>query len=328
MSQARLRDVSLERRGRLLRTVNETDARDATKNPEGWRDVDESGTAFGLHALIVAATMFGRPLVRIVVAFVAFYYTLASSRKRQSVAKFRRRLGLREGFWESYRHILRFAQCTLDALFFMRGRSDLFRVTHDGHHYLDELRRSKSGAILLGAHLGSFYSMRAASTEQSLTLNPVVYTKNARKFNAVIEALDPSSTTRLIEIGEGGQVSFMLKIRDRVDAGALVAILGDRVQPEGRSATVDFLGGKAKFPVGPYLLAASLNRPVYFTVGVYLGGNRYALHCIPFAEQIVLPRGRRDEAMAEYAQKYADLLAEFCQEYPENWFNFYDFFEE
>lgn len=322
MSRAKLRDVSLERRGRLCLDA----AQDA--ETEGWRDVEESGSTVGLHALIVAATMFGRPAARVIVAFVAFYYALFSRRSRDNVKAFRRRLGLRDGFLASYRHILRFSQCTLDALFFMRGRTDLFEVTQTGHHHLEELRSSKGGAILLGAHLGSFYAMRAASADERLALNPIVYTKNARKFNAVIEALDPTSTTRLIEIGEGGQVAFMLKIRDRVDDGALVAILGDRAQPEGRSVTVDFLGGKAKLPVGPYLLAASLRRPVYFTVGVYRGGNRYDLHCIPFAERIILPRGRREEAMAQYAQQYADVLADFCRKHPENWFNFYDFFEE
>lgn len=319
---AELRDVGIERRGRLC--VEGTDDTEA----EGWRDVEESGSAVGIHALIVAATMFGRPAARVIVAFVAFYYALFSRRSRASVVDFRRRLSLPQGFFASYRHILRFSQCTLDALFFMRGRTDLFEVTQTGHHHLEELRSSGSGAILLGAHLGSFYAMRAASADEHLALNPIVYTKNARKFNAVIESLDPTSTTRLIEIGEGGQVAFMLRIRDRVDDGALVAILGDRVQPEGRSVSVDFLGAKAKLPVGPYLLAASLRRPVYFTVGVYRGGNRYDLHCIPFAQRIILPRGRREEAMAEYAQQYADALAGFCRKYPENWFNFYDFFEE
>lgn len=322
MSDGSHRDISLERRGRLRRAEPKKD------KPEGWRDVDETGSTLGLHALVVAATMFGRPFARLIVAFVAFYYSIVSRRSRESVGAFRRRLGLRVGFFASYRHILRFSQCALDALFFMRGRTDLFRVTRVGHHHLEELRVSRRGAILLGAHLGSFYAMRAASAEKSLPLNPVVYTKNARKFNAVIESLDPSSTTRLIEIGEGGQIDFMLKIRDRLEGGALVAILGDRVQPEGRCATVDFLGGKAKLPLGPYLLAASLRRPVYFTAGVFRGGNHYELHCIPFADRIVLPRGRREEAMAEYAQRYADMLADFCRKYPENWFNFYDFFEE
>ena len=43
--------------------------------------------------------------------------------------------------------------------------------------------------------------------------------------------------------------------------------------------------------------------------------------------QIVLPRGERQEAIARYAQQYADLLAEFVRKAPDNWFNFFDFWK-
>ena len=89
--------------------------------------------------------------------------------------------------------------------------------------------------------------------------------------------------------------------------------------------TVDFLGSKAQLPAGPYLLAASLRCPVYLTYGVYRAPNRYELHCEPFAAAVVLPRGRRSDAIQQYAQRYADRLAAWCHEAPDNWFNFYDF---
>ncbi|MEM6959309.1 MAG: hypothetical protein AAF645_26745, partial [Myxococcota bacterium] len=157
-------------------------------------------------------------------------------------------------------------------------------------------------------------------------LVPVMYTKNARRLNALLESLDPSSTTRFVEIGDGGQMEFMLAIRERIEEGALVAILADRVPADGRSVEVDFLGGRARFPVGPYILAAALRCPVYFTAGVYRGGNHYALKCVPFAERVVLPRRRRQQALTEYAQKYAQLLEAECRSAPDNWFNFFDFF--
>ena len=64
---------------------------------------------------------------------------------------------------------------------------------------------------------------------------------------------------------------------------------------------------------------------MYFTAGLYRGGNHYELYCIPFAERVVLPRGDRQAAIAGYAQQYADLLAEFVRKAPDNWFNFFDF---
>ena len=293
-------------------------------DPE-WRSAGERGSVFAIKALVVFTTMFGRWPARFVLVFVAFYYTLLSGRARRSVHDVRRRLGLETGFWKAYRHILRFAQTALDALFFLRGRSSKFDVTHNGHEHLVDLRRNGQSAILLGAHLGSFYAMRGKSAAASLPLHPVVYTKNARRFNDVLDALDPNSTVRLIEIGDGGDIQFMLKIREKLDDGALVAILADRLQPGAKTVTVDFLGGQAELPAGPYILASMLKCPVYFTAGIYRGGNRYELYCVPFADKIKLPRGDRASGVAAYAQQYADQVAALLREAPENRFNFYDF---
>lgn len=301
---------------------------DETVTDAEWRSVGERGSVFAIKALVVFATMFGRGVGRAIVAFVAFYYTLFSGQARRAVRDVRTRLGLRTRFRDSYRHIRRFAQCALDALFFLRGAGDKFRITRNGHEHLAHLRDSGTSAILIGAHLGSFYAMRGQSSNESLPLHPVVYTKNARRFNDVLEALDPTSTVRLIEIGDGGDMQFMLKIRERVEEGALVAILADRLRPGGPSVTVDFLGGKVRLPSGPYVLASMLRCPVYFTAGIYRGGNHYELYCIPFADRIVLPRGKREEGIQRYAQQYADQLAELLKGAPENWFNFFRFWED
>jgi predicted LPLAT superfamily acyltransferase len=120
-------------------------------------------------------------------------------------------------------------------------------------------------------------------------------------------------------------IGFMLKVRELVEAGGLIAILADRLADGAKHVTVDFLGGKARLPVGPYILAASLRCPVYFVAGIYRAPKRYELRCEPFAERIELPRKSRQEALAMYAQKYADIVARYARDAPDNWFNFYDF---
>ena len=105
----------------------------------------------------------------------------------------------------------------------------------------------------------------------------------------------------------------------------MVALLGDRAMPQGRVAEVTFLGSRAVFPTGPYLLAAALGCPVFLTFALHTPPNRYDIHCELFAERVVLPRREREEALRELAQRYAERLEHYCRLAPDNWFNFYDF---
>jgi len=291
----------------------------------GWRDVPERGTVFGIKAVVLLSTALGRAPARLLVRIIAFYYTLLSRTARRAAQQFLRRMDLPAGFGAAYRQILRFAQCSLDALFFVRGKTHHFEFSRDGHEHLAELKRTGRGAVLLGAHFGSFYAMRERSDSEALQLYPLVYLKNAQRFNAALRELDPTTNARLVEMDDDDRVRFVLRVRELLDEGGLVAILADRVPKGGRSVEVDFLGDKARLPQGPCLLAASLRCPVYFTCGVYRDPDRYELHCEPFADRIVLPRGDREGAVQRYAQQYADTLARYCRLAPDNWFNFYDF---
>lgn len=302
---------------------------------QGWRDVDEKGNGAGIASLVVIATALGRWPARRLVEMIALYYTVFSPSVRRSTRAYLRRVGEPTGFLRVFRQVLRFSQVSLDALFLVQGKLKPFSFARTGSHHLLDLQKSGTGAILLGAHMGSFYAMRAQSREAALPLHPLVYTKNAAKLNNALKRLDPSSRVELIEMSQG--VSFMLEVRERVEKGGMVAILADRLPPSSDeeserpdkqgSVVVDFLGGEAELPTGPYILAATLRCPVYFVAGIYRAPSRYELHCVPFADRVVLPRGKRQEAIARYAQQYADQVAEFVQSAPDNWFNFYDFWK-
>ncbi len=288
-----------------------------------WRSTAERGSVLGIRIVLLFATAFGRGPARLFVRGLAFYYTLFAGRARAATRSYLERLGEAPSFRRVHRQILRFAQVTLDALFLVAGKTQLFRIRRNGSEHLVRLKQERRGAILLGAHLGSFYAMRAQSGDEGLPVYAVVYTRHAQRINSVLDELDPESGARLLQMGQG--VDFMLKIRELLEQGALIALLGDRVGADDRAVEVDFLGAKARLPAGPYILAATLGCPVYLTFGLYRDPDRYDLYCEPFAEKVELPRKERAEALARYAQRYADRLAHFVRLAPDNWFNFYDF---
>jgi predicted LPLAT superfamily acyltransferase len=287
----------------------------------------ERGTRLGLRLTVGLATLLGRGAARLLVRAIAFYYTLFFAPARRAARTFLSRVGEPTGFFRCYRQVLRFAQCALDAVFLLRGEFHRFRFTCEGHENLAVLQREGRGVVLLGAHLGSFYSMRALAQQgYEYPLYPLIDARNARRFNELLAAVAPGTRSRVVEIEEGN-VGFILRVRELVESGAFVGILADRVPERGPSAVVRFLGASARLPTGPYVLAHALGCPVYFTVGIYRDPDRYELHCVKFADRIELPRGGREEALAAHAQRYADLLERFAREAPDNWFNFYDFWD-
>jgi predicted LPLAT superfamily acyltransferase len=290
----------------------------------GWLDIAEVGSAFGIRTIVVLCTLFGRGVGRLVVAAVALYFVILRPRARRNARLYRQRLGVRAGFRDVYRQVRRFAEVSMDRMFFLRGQFRHYQMTSHGHEILVDLKNSGRGAILLGAHLGSFEAMRMRSAATQIPINIVGYFRNAARMNAVLQSLGPNLTTRLIEV-EPGAPGFILQVQERIQQGELVAILGDRAG-HGARTQVDFLGGRIELPTGPYMLAAVLKCPVYLTFCLYQAPNRYDLYCEPFAEEIVLPRKEREQALHAQAQRYAQRLEHYCRLAPDNWFNFADTF--
>jgi predicted LPLAT superfamily acyltransferase len=291
--------------------------------PTGWLAVAERGSVVGIRLVVWLATALGRTPTRFFLRAVAAYYVLGRRSVRRFSRRYLERIHGRATLGMVYTHVLRFAEVALDRVFIVSGKNRYFEVTRTGHHYLEALGASRRGAILLGAHLGSFEAMRMQADREGFSIHFLGQFRNARMINAALTKLNPRSSARLIAKGDG--VEFMLRIREKLRQGDRVAILADRVAPGERVAEVDFLGGKARFPTGPYLLAALLKCPVYLTFGLYRAPNRYDLFCEPFEEEIQLPREARDEALHAYAQKFATRLEHYVRLAPDNWFNFYDF---
>ena len=303
-----------------------TDASAAGEQADDWMSIPERGGVFGIYFFAVLATMFGRTIPRLFLwVVVGYYYVFAAGARRASREYHERLLGEVPSRWECYQHLLRFGQVALDRLFFARGQLERFDFERHGHEHLEELRREEGGALLMGAHLGSFAAMKGAASGEDLPVNALTYNANSKIINGVIQKLDPEARLRVIDLGED-RIQGILTVRDRLEDGEFVALLSDRVGVNDKFVEVDFLGETAQMPIGGFLLASMLKCPVYLVFGLYRGRNDYELHCEPFRDKVELPRGdEREDALREVTQAYADRLEAYCHKAPDNWFNFYDY---
>ena len=149
-----------------------------------------------------------------------------------------------------------------------------------------------------------------------------MYEENARKVAAALAVINPAAKPEIIALGH---MDAMLKIREHLDRGAFVGVLGDRSLGDEPGQLAQFLGDPARFPIGAMRVAAMLRRPVIFMAGLYDGGNRYHIVFERLADFSSTPAGQRDAAISEAVARYANLLEKICRSHPYNWFNFHDF---
>ncbi len=266
----------------------------------------------------------GRAPARWVLAGISLYFLLfAPAARAASRAYLRRALDREPTFADLFRHFHSFASTIHDRLFLLNGRFDLFHVEVHGKAVIDEILAAGRGAFLMGAHMGSFEAVRAIGRRQpGLRVAMVMYEDNARKLNEALAAINPAAVQEIIPLG---QIDSMLRVQSSLDDGVALGILSDRTLSGDPTLRLPFLGADAEFPLGPMRLAAMLKRPVLFMSGLYLGGNRYAIHFERLADFSTLERAGRDAAIRTAVAAYAASLERHCRAAPYNWFNFFDF---
>lgn len=308
-------------------------------NEEGWARIAESGTMGAMRFGAWFHRTFGRRASHLLLLAAASYYAARHGDARRASRAYRERLrALPEGRaalarssggpWV-VRHLYEFALCLYDRMLAWGGALDDMEVAHDGSGAAFDIARSRSGALLLGAHLGSIDLLGLIARKHELPVNVVTFYGNAARINAFLESFAPESRVRTIEL-DPGSVTAAFEIRACVERGELVVILADRVAPgkTARTARVPFLGARARFPLGPFLLARVLGCPTFFALCVREGDGRYRTLLRPLAPAERVPPGEREKRAGELAERYAAMLEHYCLLYPLQWFNFYDFFRD
>ncbi len=297
----------------------------ATLPNHRWTDLPERGTPLSLRLFHSIAVRLGRAAARALLYPITLYFLLsASTARRVSYQYLQRILGRRVHWWNVFRHFHSFASTILDRVYLLRGEFTRFDVTVHSADILHQHMQRGQGCILLGSHLGSFEVLRTLGVTRRFQLKVLMDIEHNENITRFLDDLNPDIASTVIV---PDRPDTLLRIRESLDHGFLVGTLGDRVTKNDKTVACDFLGAPATFPAGPIIIAALMHRPVVLFFGLYRGGNRYEIHFEHFADEIVLHRDRRAEQLQQWTQRYADRLEYYARLAPDNWFNFYPFWD-
>lgn len=289
-----------------------------------WRRSPERGSRALLRLMAQVSLRMGRPVGRFFLYGIAIYFFLFAPKARQSINHYLQRvLSRKPRPSDRWKLILNFATIIHDRVYLLAERYQLFDVSMHGEAIVKQMVADGGGAMLMGAHVGSFEILRwIGEHHANLHIAITMYEENARKLNEILAAIAPQNPPDVIAVGH---LDAMLHIRERLDDGAWVGMLADRTFGDEATLPVTFLGATAYFPLGPMRAAAMMQQRVIFMLGLYRGGNRYHVVFEPLADFTHLQRPQRQAAIEAAITRYVGLLEHYIRSDPYNWFNFFDF---
>jgi predicted LPLAT superfamily acyltransferase len=302
-----------------------------------WSTMKEAGALKGMRFLIFIYNIFGRFVFSVILVPVMAYFYIRRSAARQSSRDYLRRV--KAAYPQSlpdqsisrlsFRHFLAFGHSLLDKyIAWSQTPTDIAMDTEDEKR-LFAMVSSGKGCLIIGSHFGNLeYSRGISVRHPELVINVLLYDQHAENFSSLMEDAKTESRMNLIQVTDM-DIALAFTLKEKVERGEWVVIAGDRV-PVGegsRTCHANFFGGKADFPVGPYVLANLLHCPVYL-MHCYLADDDYHVGVEFFEDNFQIERKNRQQAYDKAAQKFANALERQVVRYPLQWFNFYDFWND
>ncbi|MBK7432925.1 MAG: lipid A biosynthesis acyltransferase [Chitinophagaceae bacterium] len=281
------------------------------------------GTKLGYRIFVWVIRRFGVRPAYFLLRFVTVYFFLTSARASKAIySLYRHKLGygrLRSVF-KIYRNYYMLGQGLIDKVVVMSGIPNQFSFHFDGEENLRKIAAMGKGGILLSAHIGNWDIAGHLFKRLETPINIVLFDGEHEQIKQYLDGVTGGRIMNIIVIRN--DLSHIYAISNALQRNELVCLHADRFIEGNKTIRADFLGSPARFPQGPFILAATFKVPVSFVFAV----KESPLHYHLFATDIRdYSQFNREKVMQEMLEDYAETMEEKLKRYPDQWFNYFDF---
>ncbi|MFT4155883.1 lipid A biosynthesis acyltransferase [Parafilimonas sp.] len=283
------------------------------------------GTTLGYGIFVATIKKFGVRPAYALLSVVALYYFLFSFKAASVIYGFyRRRLhyGRFSALLKLYKNYYRLGQVLIDKIAIMSGAGADFTFNFDGEENLRNITALQKGGLLLSAHIGSWEIAGHLLKRLNTCINIVMFDGEHQKIKEYLKSVTGETSAKIIVIKN--DLSHIFEINEALKNNELVCMHADRFVEGNKTIEASFLGSPAKFPLGPFLLAVKFKVPVAYVFAL----KETALHYHFFSTHA------RDYSAYDKKEAIPQMLKDFTGEmedkvkaYPEQWFNYYDFWK-
>lgn len=219
------------------------------------------------------------------------------------------------------KNLLIFGQTILDKIAVLSGVKTKLTFTHEGVENIEKVVADGKGGVLLSAHLGNWEVAGHLLKRVNAKINIVMYDGEAEQIKQYMEQFESQRSFNIIFIKD--DMSHIYEMSAALARNELICLHGDRFRPGNRTMKHEFLGKEAEFPAGPFILASKLKAPVCFVFAFKETNFHYHF----YADPARVYEGRGTTGMNRMLDDYVARLENGLRKYPEQWFNYFDFWK-
>jgi predicted LPLAT superfamily acyltransferase len=215
----------------------------------------------------------------------------------------------------------------IDRVDFLISKKQNFTFSLTDENYLMDALKMGKGAIILSGHIGNWeIAGNYLYDVFKLNINIVMMDNEHKNIKKIFKNIVSKRRFKIITLTENG-IDFIIHIKKALQNNEIVCFHGDRTVGSS-GVRLPFLGKSASFPDGPFHIAAVTNSPIIPFFLVKEGFNHY---CTKVFKPLVIQYGSKEKRNGEITaamKSYVEILEKIVKNYPYQWFNFYNYWND
>ena len=292
-----------------------------------WKGQTRGGK-FGYSFFIFLLKNFPITIPYFFSGIVALYYFLFTPKSFRSIYFYFHQIigyGFLKSILSVYRNYFVFGKTLIDKSVSMAGKPGLFEFIYEGEDFFSKMMDENKGGIFISGHIGNWEMARYMLDRLNGKINLLILDAEhiqIKKLLSEITVLNPGNV-HFIPIRN--DFSHLFELNKVLKNREIICIQGDRYVTDSKAVKLDFMGYPANFSTGPFVMALRYNMPVNYFFTMKEKGMKYHYYAFPASQPS--PNLTNDEKVRFMLNDYIQVFEKFVRKYPEQWFNYYNFWE-
>lgn len=230
-----------------------------------------------------------------------------------------------KSFFSVYKNECKFSQIIIDRFAVYGGKKFKFDIDPSEFELWQSLESGEKGFVQLSAHIGNYEIAGYLLQAEHKDINALVFSGETQTVMTNRAKVFTPNGIKMVPVSS--DMSHVFILSNALSNNEIISMPGDRMFGSKKYVECNFFSKTARFPIGPFQLSVLHETPI---VCVFVMKKSYDEYKIIIRE-LNIPEGediKKSQKIASLVSQYSEILESTVKNYPTQWFNYFDFWNQ